>query len=212
MGLVYTFGFGKHEGKSVEQVAVDDFPYLVFARDNFPNPRFFLGKLPTDSGYVKKRIDDVIYKLDNFLPKAKCSKCDETAYFMSIIHETEKFKVDKDYSPPVKGTRCNVSVGDEFVYCKNHKVDYIAEKALTYEIKFSTLLMLPHKPKKIRLEVSDFLLRLTGFVGVKTKEALSEYISNLKDRNSLNATIAKKHEFEQLSLFPQEQKSAIYLD
>ena len=108
-------------------------------------------------------MDEVMYKLNNFVSPFKCRKCDKNVTQMSIL---------KGYD--------GVSVSSFYTTCDDSShLEQTTERTVLYPIKYSILELFPAFPKHVRQDIQKVLLKLTGFQGRKTKKALAEHIDNL---------------------------------
>jgi hypothetical protein len=156
-----TFGFGKYIGKTLEQVALADYQYLAWAKDN-------ANVMPKKQ---KERAEEIIYKLDNFIPAVKCVNCGETADKISTTSE-KNYDATRDYS--VKGS--------SFYCSKEPCVGSIpvGVRANIKPIKFSTILEYPAFPRYIRKDMQKILLKTAGFNGKVTEKAAEEFINSIR--------------------------------
>lgn len=150
------FPFGKkHKGKTPERVAVEEYCYLPW----------ILGR-GIQRKDLKKRVEDVIYALDNFSSSYSCSACDQPAEYMSIA-------LNLPYG---------LSASTSFIYCddrEHQRNAFSYEKARIYPIKFSILEGFPAFPKWVRKDIAKVLWELTGLDGRKTQEKLENFIEGI---------------------------------
>ncbi len=156
--MTFIYEFGQHKNKSIEQVAVTDFPYLLWSDSN-------VRRLSDD---FKKHLKEVRFKLNNFVPDVKCGACKEN------IPEHISIGMNLPYG---------ISVSTQYLYCdekscKSSALTY--EKAQLYHLAFSTLESLPYSPKWIREDVSEVLLAAIGFRGRKTQAALEALLEHVE--------------------------------
>ncbi len=151
--------FGKYKGKSLEQIAVSDYPYFKWLKGIILSDR------------IRESIEELEYKLNHYVPQLSCaaSGCSKTAEFMSVV-----------------ATRFGVSVGPAYVGCAEHieQIRSMHPKAIYYPIKYDSLLQIfSGKPTRADLqELLDFLLLTTGWERKRrrTKRAMKEHFDNLK--------------------------------
>ncbi len=164
MSQIYTFKTGKSAGKSLEQLAVENYEELVWLSKN--------SRLP-DSW--KKRINEIIYALDNFTSKINCALCEKPAKYISIIPYTLN----------------DISISGEFVYCsKEHayndeKTSAIYEgKAQLYKIKYSEIFNAFRRySKSVKKQIHRVLYNLLAGSMIKTKENLYNLINDIIKSN-----------------------------
>ncbi len=75
-----------YKGKTLEQIALIDFPYLVWSYEN-------IKKL--SESYIR-RIDEIRYILNNFVPQVNCRLCGERASLISLLYY-ERWNVTSDF-------------------------------------------------------------------------------------------------------------------
>ena len=158
MSKYFTFKTGKSAGKSIEQVAAEDYCRLLWVLNN---------TLRNADNAFKKRAEEVAYKLDNFVPAVKCKAdgCEETARNISIVLSLPH----------------GISVSTSYVYCEKQECldTIIYEKAGVYPIKFGILEAFPAFPRWVRRDISKVLLECAGAPKRKTKEACKKWIDSL---------------------------------
>lgn len=150
--------FGKYQGKSVEQVAIQDYCYLTW-----------LLQKGIKKFELKDRAEYVINKLNTFVPVVKCSinGCDNPGHYLSIVF--------KYYGLSGPG----ISVSPIFAICSEKHFDLMpgrAEQARIYPTKFSMLECFPHRPKWIRQDITKVLCEMAG---IRSKRSLEETINAL---------------------------------
>jgi len=171
---IYVFESGAHAGQSFEQVALTD--YMLF--DWLKTQEWYDKKFSKDK---RERIDQIVKKLNNFIPAVKCqnSECEANAEYLTIARSYANIQKE-DYS--VYGI-IGMSASTQFAWCKDHKnVPY--EKAQPFEIKFNSLYHLEEVPKWVRRDALEVLLQCTGWNPKlkKTKENCKDFIDNLPQR------------------------------
>ena len=161
----HTIKFGIYKGKTFEQLALIDYPYLVLASENVNRLYQF-----------KEHLNEIIHSLNNFVPQIRCSmtKCQNTAEYMSIA-------LIYDYKP----TPIDISVSKRFVCCdeedcKSTMLTY--EKSRLYPIRFGTLLKFPHLPRFIREDIRRVLLQAARFEVRLTSDNAAKFFENLEAR------------------------------
>lgn len=169
---VILFPWGQYSGKSVEQVAVDDYQYL----------RFLERKNAMGDNVLRERIQKVLYNFNHFVSPLKCKapSCERNATHLTIAKTYGH--IPRGGNRVVEGIT-GLSVSPDYVWCQNHCDVHLYEKAIPHEIKFDTILQMPDFPKWVRKEVTDNLLICTGFTGKKTKQNLADLVDNLQLRN-----------------------------
>ncbi len=161
--MTFIYDFGQHKNKSIEQVAVIDFPYLLWSYN----------KVQRLSDDFKTHIKEVRFKLNNFVPDVKCGACKEN------IPEHISIGMNLPHG---------ISVSTQYLYCDEKSCKSSAlcyEKAQLYPLAFSTLEQLPHSPKWIREDVSEVLVQATGFRGRKTHTALESLLEHMELKRPL---------------------------
>ena len=161
----FIFKKGKSAGKSIEQVAAEDYLRLKW---------IYLNILKNESRF-KERTREVLERLNKFVPQIQCAAkrpgCEGNARKISIAISYNIFT----------GECYGLSVSTSYIYCNNRlcldSIDY--EKAVIYPIKFDILENLPPFPLYIRRDVQKVLLRCAGVPEKKTKEACKQWIDNL---------------------------------
>lgn len=150
-GVVLLPTWSRYRGKSVEQVALEDFDYLRFLQDK--------NKIPTLK--LQDRIDSVIYNLNNFEPVEGCKapECMNPARYLSVAVEYGDIPRGKGN---VREGPTGIAVGTEYTWCKKHKDGHYEGKAKAYPIKFDTIYEFPSFPKWVRKDVAEVLFKCAG--------------------------------------------------
>ncbi len=164
--MVYKFKSGNYEGKTFEQVAFMDYPLLVwFYRERG-------GFLKRED---KKRLEEILYLLNNFESPLKCVHCKEN----NIKYLSIAFGYD--------GYSYQMSAGVHYAYCSEEcwKEDTILASeggAGLYPVKYNTILEFPPFPKWIRKDLQKILNQCIGFDKRNTEKNAREFFENLKKR------------------------------
>ena len=170
--MAHIFGSGPHKGKNVARLALTDYLHLK----NLLSYR----KGGTDD--LTLEIEDVVHKLNNFVPQIRCQDgCNKTAEYLTII--VERGKIYNPYKGEDIYTVTGLSVSPIYAWCEEHK-DRTAytSKAIPYEIKFDTLEVFRGDPKNVTSRVLDALVACTGFSGKKTNKRCEDLINNLPQK------------------------------
>lgn len=165
---VIVFPWGQYSGKSVEQVAVNDYAYLRWLeKENKMGERA-----------LRERIQKVLYNLNNFVSPLKCKEegCNKTAENLTIA--ITNGMIPRGGNKRVSGPT-GISVSTQYIWCKEHASPQLYNKAEPYEIKFDTILVMPRFPQWVRKDVTEALLQCTGFTGNRTKQSLADLVDNL---------------------------------
>lgn len=165
--MMYVFQSGKLSGKSLEQIAIDDYPKFMWLFKN-------LEKIPES---WKERMKEIDYALNNFESKIKCKCCGKPARLMSVLIYPE--------------TR-DIAASINFVYCSKECAHNDSESALLepvyhrygqlHKIKYSSLL---NFDKKFQKTISNIFYKcLIGCIDEKnmpkkTKPYLYSLINNV---------------------------------
>jgi hypothetical protein len=163
--MLYVFKGEKLGGKSLEQLAVEDYPKFRWMRKNAT-------KLPEE---WLKRMDDIIYALDNFESKEKCVVCKQRPVkYLSIV---------ESYYPK------DISVSLAYAYCSKECANndqsalaLIEGRAHLYEAKYSVIFSnfcWPSWPKSIIKELHGIMYKLLAGDMRKTKKELYELINSI---------------------------------
>ena len=180
--MVYKFKSGKYQGKTIEEVALIDYCHLNKMLEN--------SKRKNQNDFITKNIEDIINRLNNFVPAVTCRypDCKNIADYLTIA-------ITEGTIPRGDFNRYGVtdsSISKDYVWCEKHKDIHTGhEKAAPYEIKFDTLLELKTKYpiwqewvngiKKIQ----KVILECAGFKGNKTAEKCSNFIYNLPQKGGI---------------------------
>jgi hypothetical protein len=159
----YKLWFGKYNGKTLDQVALLNYPYLDW--------------LYTTSTYINPKGKDTIRGLEvllnSYVPNAVCSgenNCKNPATLISIAGDS----------------RNGYSVGRGYIYCKVHKDNAFAytPKAMIYPIEHQIIKNFDgppgHGAKYDVQNIQGVLNSLAGFGGVISKNRAAEFFSKLK--------------------------------
>ncbi len=168
--MIYVFKSGEYAGNSIEQVALSDYLHL----------KNMLSYRKGSKDSLTKNIEDIIFKLNNFVSKAKCH-CDKPAEYFPL-----EVKCENKYNPYLQKEvfvpeNVNINFGD--ARCPEHSKtsNLINSNALLYNIKFDVLENFSEEPKWVKDKINDALLYLSGFNGKsKTKKNCEEFIKNLE--------------------------------
>ncbi|MEM2822147.1 MAG: hypothetical protein QXE64_00960 [Candidatus Pacearchaeota archaeon] len=175
---ILEFKSGKWRGKSLEQLAVTDYPSFRWLYEN--------GNLPDR---WKARMEKIIYALDNFESKIKCQNpnCCNPAEYLSIV-------VEYSYGYSGYGSRsrgkakpiADIGVSTDYVFCspkcsKNSHLP-LHEKAILYEAKYSVIFS-EFSPttcnKGIREDLHNVMYKLLAGEMEKTKKNLYNLINKI---------------------------------
>jgi hypothetical protein len=176
----WKFKYGDYKEKTIEQAALADYKGYLFVKDS-------IGR----GWSVNSRLEEVVEKLNNFVPSVKCSHCDDIADYLSII-ELHDMKHDSYKDIDVYGL-IDLSVSPEHVLCEDHKnyvPEGIAGSASVYPIKFDIItdFNARNKDNKYKMpqdaisKVFHTLRACAGFRGKATEKNCSDFIDNLKQK------------------------------
>ncbi len=157
--------FGKHKGKTIEWVGVNDYSLLLYYLHK--------GIIRQD---LRERAEEVRYALNNFTSILPCAikECKTPASYISVILANS----------PHDGRPFGISVSPWYIYCDNkeHYIEasiYSDGKSILHPIEFDTLLEYPHSPKWIRRSITDVLLQCAGLGGRKNQKRLESFIDDI---------------------------------
>jgi hypothetical protein len=164
----YSFHGGKYAGKTLEEVALKDYSYLVYAKKT----------LTTAYEGFKKRIDEIIQILNNFNSVEKCEKCKETAKNISTAYSYAYTYGNCTIDPS------SYSIKSSHFYCdKKECLDSIntSSGVKIVPIKFDSILEYDCSPKYLRREMQKLLLKAAGWQEKRkiTKKSAREFIDKL---------------------------------
>lgn len=168
--MVYVFRSGGYTGNSIEQVALSDYLHL----------KDMLSYRKGSKDFLTKNLDEIIFKLNNFVSKAECY-CDKSAEYFPL-----EIKYENKYNPYLQKEvfapeNVDINFGD--VRCHEHLETFnlINSNASLYKIKFDVLENFSREPKWVKDKINNALLHLSGFNGKsKTKKNCEEFIKNLE--------------------------------
>lgn len=188
--------FGKHKGKSIEQIAINDYLYFCWLRKTIKNPK------------LKARAEEIYKALNCFETKELCKgkDCKKPARYMSLVLSFDSFS----------SKLIDVAESADFVFCsrdcfKNPSY-FVHENARLYEIKWDIIEKIYdyheglYIPKYILNDLSAFLLKLMGFEGKKTKEKLKKLIDDILKNQLKNQEIKLNQETNQTQQILHQQK------
>jgi len=184
--MILTFKSGKSAGKSLEQVAVENYPRFAWLLKN--------GQLPD---FWKERMNAIAYALDNFTSKVNCANCKKSPAKLISIAESSPFSPYKD-----------ISISTAYVYCSNEcyisdpsAIATIEGKTIAYPIKYSKIFSaFVDYPRGIKKEIHEVMYKLLAGDMRKTKENLYELINSILEEK-ITETPKRKKEIRQLNLF-----------
>lgn len=167
---MFVFKTGKLKGKSLEQLALENYPKFVWFRKN-------ANKLPEQ---WLKRMDEIIYALDNFESKVNCAYCrTKPIKYLSIAE-----------SSPLSPYR-EISISVDYGYCSekcaksdSSAIALIEGNARLWPVKYSVIFSYfrqPYWPKYVLKEIHDVLWHLLSGnpKAKKTKDFLYKLINNI---------------------------------
>ncbi|MEM2707946.1 MAG: hypothetical protein QXQ30_02655 [Candidatus Pacearchaeota archaeon] len=172
--------FGKYKGKSIDQIAFIDYGYFFWLK-------YLNDKNLIRDPILKEKINNIHYKLNNFLINVNCKgkDCNNKAKYMSLI-----LCIDN-------GNVISISPSLDHVYCsencfKNSKIPVREETMYRfvdlYKIGFDAYIKIKLKanglgfyfPKHIyKKEFLPFMFKLLDFNAKKTKRNLEKLIDSI---------------------------------
>ena len=164
----FTFRTGKSAGKTIEQVAAEDYLRLRWFHLNV------LNKNNVQTRFAD-RVLDVLKKLNSFESQLECAVkkpgCEGKAKNISIAVRYNQ------RTGQCEGT----SISTSFIYCNNRlcldTIDY--EPARVVPIRYAILAQMPPFPKYIVKDVQKALNECSGAPKRKTPEACKKWIDDL---------------------------------
>lgn len=158
----------QYHGKSVEQVAFTDFPYLLYLRE-----KQSMGKED-----LRERILKVINTLGKFTSPLDCrhNGCGKKADKITIVSRNIPYQYDGKWRDSI-----HLSADTGYIWCKDHS-DHRHDRAVTYQMGFEFIEKFPQYPKNIRKKLHDVLLACTGYTGTKSKQKLADHVDRLAQR------------------------------
>jgi len=208
-------GGRKHPRKGIHRTAIMDYDYLhwYFWKNH--------DKMPTH--YFEKFVE-IIFKLNNFIPKRRCTMCKKQAFYLSIEIYNDRLPkfirgslVDEERNPISNGEKGiekytilegqgreieRWDVRSSIPYCEIHAPEQ-ERNSRTYPIGFDIILDMPYFPKSQKENMHHHLLRLAGFKGRRTENNARTFIENLRTRIEIPPLEELLH---QISLHPKRQR------
>jgi len=183
--MAYEFKSEKYPGKTIGQIALIDYCNLISILEHRKGRNDLL----------TKHIEDVVSRLNNFIPKDNCSKpnCNNPAEYFPLDITVE------DVYNPYKGKHMpsptNIYIGREDIRCKNHinSRDLANSRASLYKIKFDTLELFSKEPKRVIKEITEALLSFAGWNSgwKKSAEKCGNFIYDLPQKSMTQLSLFK---------------------
>lgn len=174
--MVTEIRFGeKYMGRLLEKIALIDYPFLDFIKENM-----------TLYGNFKEKLDEIMHILNHYLPYVNCESCGEVAKNIATPYElTHQHK--RDYSILASSFYCN----------EPDCVDPIKEiRSEINPIKYETIIQIPKFPRDFREHLHTLLQKTIGFDGKRlTDKKAEKLIYNLK-KHRLTKPLAQSSLFE----------------
>jgi hypothetical protein len=155
--MIEIMPFGRHNGDSIEQIALKDYKYF----------RWLLGECNIRKPSLKERVNFVYYVANNFVPQVKCAGCANRADYISLYHGYGRL----------------VTTDASFVYCSencwrsdprrgdDHKLGLS-------EIKFDTAFQGTKWDTNLIIKEIAICMGMTS--GKKTKEYLHDFFDKMQ--------------------------------
>ncbi|MBU2523466.1 MAG: hypothetical protein KKE23_04220 [Nanoarchaeota archaeon] len=162
----------KYPKNTVEQVALKDYLHLVGLLD-----------FEYSSEELKKNINEIFEKLNNFIPISACKACGKDPEYFPMEVKTRQF--ENPYNGRISTIPDLVEKDLDDLRCGEH-VNSPNRAGLSYRpIKFNLLKSYSREPQWVIEEIQKTLLELAGFSGMKTKKNCGEFFKNLKQRSAI---------------------------
>jgi hypothetical protein len=160
--------FKDYKGRSLEEVAVLDYPSLDTLETN-------LLKRGDQNSPLLKRIQSLKYLLNNFRPAFPChsENCQNLPDYIAL---SVKY-TGKD----IRGISIPEFSPKPLILCDSHKEERYQESQL-YPLAYDTILKFLHHPRRLINDLHRIFLVLTGFQGPETRENIIRHLNKLPTR------------------------------